>query len=198
MAGSIVKTLVAPPALLLVGLYRVGWMEFLTASRLLAIVPGAVGQLWRRVWYERTLAGCGSELEVDWMAAFRTPRARVGHRVFVGTFCWIGWADIGDDVMFGGHVTVLSGGHHHDWERLDLPMRQQRGELEQIAIGSDVWIGNGAIILADVAPGTVVGAGAVVNRTFDPRSILAGVPARVIRRRGSPPGERSGPAATTA
>jgi acetyltransferase-like isoleucine patch superfamily enzyme len=67
-------------------------------------------------------------------------------------------------------------------------MRQQPGELEQVTIGNDVWIGNGAIILTDVAPGTVVGAGAVVNRTFDPHSVLAGVPARVIRRRtaGSP------------
>ncbi|MBI2962868.1 MAG: acyltransferase [Deltaproteobacteria bacterium] len=187
MARTLARILLAPPALALLGLYRCGWIEFVTGSRLLALVPGAAGRWWRRVWYRRTLAGCGDDLEVDWMAAFRTPRAKVGHRVFVGTFCWIGWAEIGDDVMMGGHVTVLSGGRHHDFERLDVPMRQQPGELERIAIGADVWIGNGAIVLADVAPGTVVGAGAVVNRTFDPHAILAGIPARVIGSRAKPP-----------
>jgi acetyltransferase-like isoleucine patch superfamily enzyme len=181
------KMILVLPILFCVLLYRIGWAEFLTISRGLAMVPGTLGRWWRTQWYQRTLAGCGSGLYVDWMAAIKTPKTRVGRNVFVGPFCWIGWADIGDEVMLGGHITILSGGHHHNFDRLDIPMTDQAGELSQIAIGSDVWIGNGAIIMADIAPGSVVGAGAVVNRTFESYSILAGVPARVIRKRGQEP-----------
>ncbi|MCX7681275.1 MAG: acyltransferase, partial [Anaerolineae bacterium] len=102
----------------------------------------------------------------------------------IGTFCWIGWADIGDDVMLGGHDVILSGGRHHGFDDLERPIREQQGEPVQIKIGDGAWIGNGAIIMADVAPGSVVGAGAVVTRTFEPNAVLAGVPARVIRWRG--------------
>jgi acetyltransferase-like isoleucine patch superfamily enzyme len=184
MIRSLVKSVLVIPILALFAAYRMGWIEFLTISRVLAMLPGKLGRWWRTEWYRRTLASCGEGLYVDWMAAIRTPKTRVGRNVFIGTFCWIGWADIGDDVMLGGHITMLSGGHHHGFDRLDIPVARQSGRHSQVKIGNDVWVGNGAIIMADVAPGSVVGAGAVVNKTFGPFSILAGVPARVIRKRG--------------
>lgn len=184
---SLVKWLVSWPVLVIYTAYRLGLFEFVTVSRLLALLPGRIGRWWRAAWYERALAGCGERLYVDWMAAIRTPKTHIGNNVFIGTFCWIGWADIGDDVMLGGHVRVLSGRHHHDFDRLDVPMSQQGGEPAQVKIGDDVWVGNGAIIMADVAPGSVVGAGAVVTKTFDPYTVLVGVPARPIRRRDRAP-----------
>ena len=64
-------------------------------------------------------------------------------------------------------------------------MNVQRGSLSHITIGNDVWVGDGSIIMADVATGSVVGAGSVVTRVFEPFSVLAGVPAALIRRRGA-------------
>ncbi len=182
-----VKATLALPIYGFHGLYRLNLIRFLTVSQLLALMPSALGVWWRAVWYRLALASCGSGLYVDWMAAIKTSRTRVGTNVFIGPFCWIGWADIGDEVMLGGHVTVLSGGHHHSFDRLDVPMTAQAGQLSQIKIGSDVWVGNGAIIMADVASGTVVAAGAVVTKSFEPYSILAGVPARAIRTRDQTP-----------
>jgi virginiamycin A acetyltransferase len=173
----------AGPIWLLLLLYRSRAIGFTTGSRLLAVVPGTAGVWWRKRWYERTLERCGVDLYVDWMAAFKTARAAVGDRVFVGTFCWLGTIEIGDDVMLGGHITVLSGAHHHNFDRLDVPMNRQRGELTRVVIGSDVWIGDSSIIMADIASGTVVGAGSVVTKTFEPFAILHGVPARLIRLR---------------
>lgn len=56
-----------------------------------------------------------------------------------------------------------------------------------VNIGHDVWIGHGATVLAGVSVGTgaVVGAGAVVTRDVAPYTIVAGVPARPIRRRAT-------------
>ena len=117
------------------------------------------------------------------MSVIRTPRARVGNDVFIGVFCWIGWAEIGDDVMLGGHVTVLSGARHHRFDRTDVPMSKQGGAPACVKIGRDVWIGNRSVVMAEVAEGSVVGAGSVVTKTQAPRTVLAGVPARPLRSR---------------
>ena len=62
-----------------------------------------------------------------------------------------------------------------------------------ITIGSDSWIGGAAVILPGVTIGEhcVVGAGAVVTRDVPPYCVVAGNPARVVRRL-SPPGGDSG------
>jgi acetyltransferase-like isoleucine patch superfamily enzyme len=52
-----------------------------------------------------------------------------------------------------------------------------------VRIGADCWIGGGAIIMADVGPNTIIGAGAVVTRAIPANVIAAGVPARVIKNR---------------
>jgi hypothetical protein len=54
-----------------------------------------------------------------------------------------------------------------------------------VAIGHDVWIGHGAVILPGrtIGTGAVVAAGAVVSKDVAPYAIVAGVPARVVKRR---------------
>jgi virginiamycin A acetyltransferase len=166
--------------------YGLGIMSFETVGRSLSLVPGLGGMWLRRLWYRRTLAACGDNLYVDFLAAIRTPKTRIGHHVHLGVECWVGWADIGDDVMLGGHIVVLSGLTQHTFGRLDVPMRTQPGSVRCIRLGRDVWVGNGAIVGADVSEGTVVAAGSVVTRTFPPLSILAGVPARQVGNRRDP------------
>jgi acetyltransferase-like isoleucine patch superfamily enzyme len=166
-------------------LYRLGAFSFQTASRLLALVPGAFGIRARRCWYRRTLEACGDDVVVDWLTALKTPQARLGQRVHIGSMCWIAEADIRDDVMIGSRCAIQGGGRTHGFDRLDVPMRQQPGTLTTVVIGPDVWIGTGVSVLADVSPGTVVAAGAVVTEPFPPCAILGGVPARVIRQRSS-------------
>ncbi|MBX7126354.1 MAG: acyltransferase [Cyclobacteriaceae bacterium] len=91
-----------------------------------------------------------------------------------------GLVQIGDGNMVGPDVYITDSNHSFG-KGIDLhqaPM--QRGEVH---IGNHCWIGAKAIILKDVTLGDhcVVAAGAVVTTSFPPGSMVAGVPARLIK-----------------
>jgi maltose O-acetyltransferase len=88
--------------------------------------------------------------------------------------------EIGDRLQMAPAVQLYTATHP-----VDAAMR--RAGLEYalpIRIGDDVWIGGGAIILPGISigDGSVVGAGSVVTHDVAPGSVVAGNPARVIRR----------------
>jgi acetyltransferase-like isoleucine patch superfamily enzyme len=91
-----------------------------------------------------------------------------------------GRVEIGDGNMFGPDVYIADSNHTFGGGVAPhkLPM-----EVGKVKIGNNCWIGAGAIILKDVdlGDGCVVGAGAVVTNSFPAGSVVAGVPARLIR-----------------
>jgi acetyltransferase-like isoleucine patch superfamily enzyme len=90
---------------------------------------------------------------------------------------------IGNGVQIGPETVILAGGH--TYERKDIPFLQQPYFFSSVVIGDDVWIGTKVIILpgVNIGDGAVVGAGAVVTKDVDPYTVIAGVPARVIKER---------------
>ena len=112
---------------------------------------------------------------------------RLGGRVEIGNYC-----SISDEVH------IFTGGNHRmDWVTT-FPLRIQLG-LEgrwtdghpgskgDVVIGHDVWIAHGATILSGstIGTGAVIGAGAVVAGEVPPYAVMAGNPAREIRKRFS-------------
>jgi acetyltransferase-like isoleucine patch superfamily enzyme len=91
---------------------------------------------------------------------------------------------IDDYVHLGSGVHVVSGGHGHFFSRTDVPIALQGGEPQPVRIGYGSWIGNRAIVLADVGEECVIGAGSVVTRPIPPWSVAVGSPARVVSTRG--------------
>lgn len=98
---------------------------------------------------------------------------------------------IGDHVMFGPRVTVITGNH-----RIDLIGRymdtvkdnEKRPEDDQdVVFEGDNWIGANATILqgVTVGRGAVIAAGAVVTKDVPPYTICGGVPAKVLKDRFS-------------
>lgn len=87
--------------------------------------------------------------------------------------------NIGDRTQIGPYVQILTADHPREASARASGLEFGR----PIAIGEDVWIGGGAIILPGVAvgDGAVIGAGAVVTRDVPGRATVAGNPARVLR-----------------
>jgi acetyltransferase-like isoleucine patch superfamily enzyme len=59
----------------------------------------------------------------------------------------------------------------------------QNGLMKKIRIGNDVWIGSNSVVMEDIEDGCIIGSGSVVNKRMGRYSIVAGNPARVLRKR---------------
>lgn len=94
-----------------------------------------------------------------------------------------GGVTIGDDVSIAHGVTIMGTTHHFD--KHDEKIRDQGVDNEPVHIEENVWIGAKAAILSGVTVGhgSVVGAGAVVNKSLDPEGVYVGVPARKVKDR---------------
>jgi acetyltransferase-like isoleucine patch superfamily enzyme len=158
-----------------------------TCAFALSLLPGLLGVVVRRAFYCLILPQCAWDLHVGFGSAITHPTTTVGHRVWIGAYSLIGRCTLGDDVVVGSRVSVLSGRYQHRFDRLDVPIRAQSGVLEEVAVGEDSWLGEGCIIMAEVGRGSVVGAGAVVVHTTEPLSVVVGNPARLVATRGPGP-----------
>ena len=106
----------------------------------------------------------------------------VGRAVFIGSQCaFTGHAaiNIADEVMIAHKVNLVTAGHPVEPDK-----RRAYITAEPITIDTNVWIGAAATILPGVTIGAdaVVAAGAVVTHDVPPATLVAGVPATVVRK----------------
>jgi acetyltransferase-like isoleucine patch superfamily enzyme len=158
---------------------------FRTLSELLALLPYLIGVVVRREFYRFALQSCGENLVVEFGAVFLHRDVTIGDHCLIGRYSIVHHCDFGDYVVTGERCTFLHGGHYHHHDRLDVPMAQQGGTIEPIAIGTDCWVGAHAVVMAPVANGAIVGAGSVVTHPVAERHVVAGNPARTLRVRGA-------------
>ena len=109
---------------------------------------------------------------------------RLGERVFFNFNCVVldvCEVRVGDFTQFGPGVQILTPLHP-----LDATLRRSQEFGKPVEIGSDVWVGAGALILPGVRIGsrTVVGAGSVVTRDLPSDVLAVGNPCRVLRTIG--------------
>lgn len=180
------STLLVLPAyfLLLIGEYFIkSDQPFQGLSQLFSLLPGVPGNYLRQQFYRLTLAECYDDCCIEFGTRFNQRGVELGRRVYIGTNCCIGLCRIEDDVMLGSNVDIISGKKQHNFGRLDIPMREQGGELEKIVIGEDSWLGNSSVVMANVGRKSIVAAGSVVVKDIPPFSIVGGNPAKVLKSR---------------
>ena len=113
-------------------------------------------------------------------------RIQIGRDVTINPFCVIqgnGGVTIGDHVLIAAGVKIFSANHVFDDPNRII--RQQGETRKGVQIGDDVWIGANVTILdgVTIGSGSVIAAGAVVNSNVPPRSVFAGVPAKLVKTR---------------
>lgn len=116
-------------------------------------------------------------------APFSGIRIQIGNRNYFNRNLMIdacGTVEIGNENLFGPDVYITDSNHAFEKDKSmhELPM-----STGKVSIGNHCWIGAKAIILKDVDLGDhcVVAAGAVVTKSFPSGSIVAGVPAKIIK-----------------
>jgi acetyltransferase-like isoleucine patch superfamily enzyme len=140
----------------------------------------------------------------------RTARLRIGRWAWIGHRCKIrvheGEVSIGAKTVMGQECTIsafqsISIGREciladrvmlidfdHGVTEVERPIRLQGIYKRDVSIGHNVWMGYGACVLRGVTIGdnSIIGTNSVVTRDFVANSVLAGVPARLIREREAP------------
>jgi galactoside O-acetyltransferase len=112
----------------------------------------------------------------------------LGDNVFLGDFTSVNANDA--EIRIGSNTAIgpmcLIQGANHAFDRMDIPIVEQGHAPSTVVIEDNVWIGAHAVILPGtrIHSGAVIAAGAVVSRNVPADTVVGGVPARVLRKRG--------------
>jgi maltose O-acetyltransferase len=137
-----------------------------------------------RKWYYRKMMGfhIGPDSNIFMHCTFDSARDfTIGHHSVINAKCRVdarGQITIRDYVSISQEVIILTADH-------DLDSPDFMGRNRAVVIDDFVWIGTRAVILpgVHVGRGAVIAAGAVVTKDVLPYSVVAGVPAKVVRKR---------------
>lgn len=138
-----------------------------------------------------TLVASGVTLSVGMAPGQPLPAGATSPVLTIGDRCLLGRGShvvahlsvvIDDDVITGPGCYVTD--QNHVYADPGVPIGQQWPTNDPVHIGAGSWLGAGAVILPGTSLGrnTVVGAGAVARGHFPDHAVLAGTPARVVRR----------------
>lgn len=175
------------------------------------IIPGLLGNLFRRYYLKLYLKSTGKKLNVESFVKFTGL-----NNISLGSNCSISFRStlfahsdgsilIGDNfsmnynscinsaeggqIIIGNNVLIAQNvvlrASDHNFENINISINQQGHNVGRIIIEDDCWIAANAIITSNVIIGShsIVGAGAVVTSNVEPYSIVGGVPAKLIRNR---------------
>lgn len=110
----------------------------------------------------------------------------IGNNSAIGADSYLGGQggiQIGNDVIMGPGVKIFS--ENHNYRDSSLVIRKQGVTRSGVKINNNCWIGAGVIILdgVEIGSGCVIAAGSVVTKLIPPNSIVAGIPAKIIKNR---------------
>lgn len=130
----------------------------------------------------------------SWIGAGTKIRAhegevRIGAKTVLGQECTISayqHVSIGRECIIADRVMMID--FDHGVVEVERPIRLQGIYKRDVRVGCNVWIGHGACLLRGVTVGdnAIIGTSAVVTRDVADNAVVAGVPAREIRRRPAP------------
>lgn len=165
---------------------------FHICTHIMALLPGLPGVFLRRAFYAMTLEKCSGHCHIGFGSLFTHRDTTVEDYVYIGNYSMVGSAHLGEHCLIGSRVSILGGKALHvlDDEGMWTPFSPEN--LQKVKLVKNVWVGEGAIIMADVGEGSMVGAGAVITSNVRSHIIVAGNPARFVRKLKDDGDEKTG------
>jgi len=159
------------------------WFVFVMSAT--SFLPDLMPVLRFRGWLvRRCFANCGRNFQIaSGVRINHTTRLHLGNDVYIAPGCWLdayGTVTLGDEVMLGPYTVIASSNH----SKHDGSYRFGRPQSAPVRIGNGSWTGAHSTITAGtrLGAGVAVAAGGVVTKSVTDDCVVAGVPARVIRR----------------
>lgn len=161
--------------------FRVKLLEYFRGTK------GYKGLVIRYALLKATAKACGDNVSIHPdVYLFSISNLSIGDNVSIHPMCYIdasGCIEIGHDVSIAHSTTILS--TTHTFNDHNTPIKDQSVENRKTVIEDDVWIGAKSTILCGntIHSGSVIAAGAVVTKDIPMNTLVAGVPARIIKER---------------
>ena len=139
-----------------------------------------------REGYSRIVVGAYTHFGAHARVRAHEGTLRIGSKSVIGIRntinCWLD-IDIGRTCLFGDDVYVCD--FDHKTESLYVPIKDQGIVKSPVRIGDDVWLGTKVVVTrgTDIGAQSVVAASAVARGVYPPRSVIAGIPGKVVRTR---------------
>lgn len=151
-------------------------------SQLLSLLPGKLGVYLRAGFYRFVFTQCSPDAVISFAVLFSQRDTEIEGGVYVGPQCNIGKCKIGSNTLLGSGVHIMSGKGQHNFDDPTTPIKDQGGVFNKVEIGENCWLGNGALVMANVGKGSVVAAGAVVVDDVPERVVVGGNPAKILKK----------------
>jgi len=176
---------------------RQGDAAFTFWAQAFALLPGLPGVFLRRAFYQLTLDRCAKSFYIGFGALMSNRHTTIEQDVYVGPYAVIGSTWLRRGCLVGTRCSILSGTGLHSQDSQGRWMPTDLTRIRQVEIGEYAWIGEAAIVMADVGASAMVGAGSVVSSRVPSFVVVAGNPARFARKLTTVGEEESQSAAKT-
>ncbi|SYZ77872.1 acyltransferase [Trichococcus shcherbakoviae] len=160
---------------------------YLKCLKLIRHHDNYVAMFIRYICLKNCSKSCGDNVAVfSNVYLHRIHNLEIGNNVSIHPLCYVdaaGGITIGNDVSIAHNSTLLS--EEHKFGDLNRNIKDQGCEYKKTTIEDNVWISAGCRILAGahIKSGSIIAAGAVVKNTVNSNSIMAGIPAKLIKER---------------
>ena len=155
-------------------------IAFNVCAQIAALFPGQPGNFIRAAYYLLALESFHPTAVVSFGSYFSKRGTHVAAHAGIGAYCVVGLADIGARVRIASRVSLVSGLNYHG-RAADIgnPVKPPV-VVTRLSIGERTWIGEGAIVGANVGRGCMIAVGSVVTSEIPDFSVVMGNPARLV------------------
>ncbi len=154
---------------------------FSGCKEILAGIPTIIGETLRKSYYWAVCSDISPHALFMYQSMVAHRTTSIGANTVIGVGTIIGHAIIGKNVLIAARVSILSGKYQHGIpEERSQNFEIPTGRFTAIGIGDYSWIGEGAIVMADIAKGCTIAANAVVYNPTQQGGTYIGNPARKV------------------